>query len=180
VVSILEILVTPTPLQRALGAAPDRATVAAARPEQEFFMFRLGDLMLGVPSQNVREVTRMGPMTPLPRMSAAVLGVVGHRGEVLPVVDLLRFLGVGELKPAPRARIFIGVAGALSAAFMADAVIGLRKVFTADIWPAPVTGQVPAELLLGIVTTDREGEGAINLLNLVRVLQSARQRAVAR
>ncbi|MBL8957133.1 MAG: chemotaxis protein CheW [Myxococcaceae bacterium] len=143
-------------------------------------MFSLGDLQLGVPSQNVREVTRMGPLTPLPRMSAAVLGVVGHRGEVLPVVDLLRFLGVGELKPSPRARIFIGVAGSLSAAFMADSVIGLRKVFTADIWPAPVTGHVPAELLLGIVTTDREGEGAINLLNLVRVLQSARQRAVAR
>ncbi|MBK7858599.1 MAG: chemotaxis protein CheW [Archangiaceae bacterium] len=143
-------------------------------------MFRLGELMLGVPSQNVREVTRMGPMTPLPRMVASVLGVVGHRGEVLPVVDLLRFLGVGELKVTPRARIFIGVAGNLSAAFLADAVVGLRKVFTADIWPAPVTGQVPAELLLGIVTTDREGEGAINLLNLTRVLQSARARAVAR
>jgi purine-binding chemotaxis protein CheW len=143
-------------------------------------MFRMGDLMLGVPSQNVREVTRMGPMTPLPRMVAAVLGVIGHRGEVLPVVDLLRFLGVGELKPNPRSRIFIGVAGNLSAAFMADTVIGLRKVVSADIWPAPVTGQVPAELLLGIVTTDREGEGAINLLNLARVLQSARQRAVTR
>ena len=143
-------------------------------------MFRMGDLMLGVPSVNVREVTRMGPMTPLPRMVAAVLGVVGHRGEVLPVVDLLRFLGVGELKPQARSRIFIGVAGSLSAAFLADMVIGLRKVYTADIWPAPVTGQVPAELLLGIVATDREGEGAINLLNLARVLQAARQRAVAR
>ncbi len=143
-------------------------------------MFRMGDLMLGVPSVNVREVTRMGPMTPLPRMMSAVLGVVGHRGEVLPVVDLLRFLGVGELKPSVRSRIFVGVAGNLSAAFLADMVIGLRKVFTADIWPAPVTGQVPAELLIGIVATDREGEGAINLLNLARVLQSARQRAVAR
>lgn len=151
-------------------------------------MFRMGELMLGVPSANVREVTRMGPMTPLPRMVASVLGVIGHRGEVLPVIDLLRFLGVGELKPSPRARIFIGVAGNLSAAFMADAVIGLRKVFTADVWPAPVTGQVPAELLLGIVATDRDGDGpgaglggqAINLLNLQRVLQSARQRAVAR
>jgi purine-binding chemotaxis protein CheW len=171
---------TPTPLQRALGAAPDRATVAAARPEQEFFMFRMAEMLLGVPSQNVREVTRMGPLTPLPRMASSVLGVVGHRGEVLPVVDLLRFLSVGESKPAPRSRIFIGVAGNLSAAFLADAVVGLRKVFSADIWPAPVTGKVPAELLLGIVATDRETEGAINLLNLQRVLQSARQRAVAR
>jgi purine-binding chemotaxis protein CheW len=169
-----------TPLQRALGAAPDRATVAAARPDQEFFMFRMSDIMFGVPSVNVREVTRMGPMTPLPRMNAAVLGVFGHRGEVLPVVDLLRFLGVGELKPMPRSRIFIGVSGSLSVAFLTDAVIGLKKVYTADIWPAPVTGSVPSELLLGIVATDREGEGALNLLNLARVLQSARQRAVAR
>jgi purine-binding chemotaxis protein CheW len=163
-----------------LGAAPDKATVAAARPEQEFFMFRMGELLLGVPSTNVREVTRMGPLTPLPRMSASVLGVIGHRGEVLPVVDLLRFLGVGELKPLPRSRIFIGVSGALSVAFLTDAVVGLKKIFTADIWPAPVTGSVPSELLLGVVATDREGEGALNLLNLARVLQSARQRAVAR
>jgi purine-binding chemotaxis protein CheW len=170
-----------TPLQRALGAAPEKATIAAARPEQEFFMFRMADLLLGVPSTNVREVTRMGPLTPLPRMAASVMGVVGHRGEVLPVVDLLRFLGVGELKPVPRSRIFIGVSGALSAAFLTDAVIGLKRIYTADIWPAPVTGSVPAELLLGVVVAgDRDGEGALNLLNLARVMQSARQRAVAR
>jgi purine-binding chemotaxis protein CheW len=143
-------------------------------------MFRMGDLLLGVPSVNVREVTRMGPMTPLPRMAASVLGVTGHRGEVLPVVDLLRFLGVGELKPTPRSRIFIGTAGSLSVAFLTDAVIGLKKIFSSDIWPAPVTGSVPAELLLGVVATEREGEGALNLLNLARVLTTARQRAVAR
>jgi purine-binding chemotaxis protein CheW len=169
-----------TPLQRALGAAPDKATVAAARPEQEFFMFRMADLLLGVPSGNVREVTRMGPMTPLPRMLSSVLGVIGNRGEVLPVVDLLRFLGVGELKATPRSRIFIGVSGTLSAAFLTDAVVGLKKVFTSDIWPAPVTGQVPSEMLLGVVATERDTEGAINLLNLQRVMQSTRQRAVAR
>src|SRR5439155_14165214 len=130
-----------------------------------FFMFRMADLLLGVPSANVREVTRMGPMTPLPRMSSAVLGVIGQRGEVLPVVDLLRFLGVGELKVTPRARIFVGVSGNLSAAFIADAVVGLKRIFTSDIWPAPVTGQVPPEMLLGVVATERETEGAINLLN---------------
>src|SRR5258708_407273 len=103
VCNILAEALAETPLQRALGVAPDKATVAAARPEQEFFMFRMADLLLGVPSANVREVTRMGPMTPLPRMVSAVMGVIGHRGEELPIAALLPFFGVSELKPTPPA-----------------------------------------------------------------------------
>lgn len=114
-------------------------------------------------------------------MASFVLGVVGHRGEVLPVVDLLRFLGVGEIKLTPRARIFVGISGQLSVAFIAESVVGLRSVFVSDIWPAPVGGQVPNELLLGVVASEAAtGGGALNLLNMPRVLQSARQRAVAR
>jgi purine-binding chemotaxis protein CheW len=169
----------PTPLERALKGAPDRASAQAARPEREYFFFRLDNLVLGVGSDSVREVIRLGPLTPLPRMAAFVLGVVGHRGEVLPVLDLLRFLGQGEVHPSPRARLFIGVAGSWSAAFLADEVMGLYRVPVEEILPPPVGTQLAGEQVVGVYRRPEDSRTA-TLLDLSRVFVAARQRAVAR
>lgn len=169
----------PTPLERALKGAPDRATAGAARVERELFLFRVDKLLLGVTSESVREVIRVGPLTPLPRMAAFVLGVVGHRGEVLPVIDLLRFLGQGELHPHPRMRLFVGLAGAWSAAFLADEVLGLLRVPAEEILPPPVGAQLGGDQVIGVYRRPGDARTA-TLLDLSRVFVSARQRAVAR
>lgn len=168
----------PTPLSRALERAPERPVADAVKPEQEFFLFRLGKLFLGVASVNVREVTRLGALTPLPRMAAFVLGVAGHRGEVLPVVDLLRFFGQGESRVGVRSRAFVGISGSHTAACIADEVVGLRKLLLADVWAPPVGGDIPVEHLLGVVAAPN-GE-TLHLLNLPRVMHAARQKVVAR
>lgn len=172
------LVLEPSTLQRALAAAPDRASATIARPDEEFFIFRCGDLTLGVRSEHVREVTRMGLLTPLPRSPSFLLGVVGHRGEVVPLVDLLRFIGQGESKPTPRTRLFISEAGSQIVGFLADHVIGLRRIFIADKMPAPAGSGSSQEFLEGVVQS-RE-LGSLSLLHLPRVVQSARQKAVAR
>lgn len=166
-----------TPLQRALQGAPERAPPEKARAERELFFFRLGELRLGVPSENVREVIRAGPLTPLPRAPPFILGVCGHRGEVLPVLDLLRFLGKGEARIHPRTRLFVGIAGTFVTAVVTDAVVGLQRVLLQDILPPPMGGDISTEHFLGVVTRGRE---VTSLLNFAKVLQTARQRAVAR
>lgn len=182
-----------TPLQRALQSAPARASVAKPRPEQEFFCFRAGALRLGVPSENVREVVRAGILTPLPRTPAFVLGVTGSRGEVIPVIDLLRFLGKGEERIADRTRLFIGVTGNFICGVVADAVIGLRKIPVADILPPPVGGDASTEFVHGVVqahgdllergetqVSAEQSRDALTILQFNKLLQSARQRSVSR
>jgi purine-binding chemotaxis protein CheW len=159
--------------------APDRAVAAQARPEQEFFCFRVGDLRLGVPSENVLEVLRAGLLTPLPRTPSFIMGVTGHRGEVLPVVDLLRFLSKGEARIGPRTRLFVGITGSYVAGVVADTVLGLRRIPVSEILPPPLGGDAAAEHLLGVVQGNGPQDG-INLLNFSKLLQTARQRAVAR
>ena len=174
----------PTPLQRALGLAPEKASARLERPEKEFFVFKIGPLMLGVASVNAREVTRLGVITPLPRAASFVMGVAGHRGEVLPVIDLLRFFAQGESRAGLRTLCFIGVHGSIAAAFVADEVVGLRKVFVADILPAPVGGEIPSEHVQGVIYETGPGQTGgketVTLLDLPRVLQTSRQRAVSR
>lgn len=168
----------PTPLQRALAVAPDRAGAAIARPDEEYFLLRCGDLPVGVRSEFVREVTRVGPLTPLPRSPSFMLGVVGHRGQVLPLIDLLRFLQQGESKATSRSRLFISDLSGQVVGFLADQVIGLRRIYVADKLPAPAGAGGQAEFLEGVVQS-RE-LGALTLLNLPRIIQSARQKSVAR
>jgi purine-binding chemotaxis protein CheW len=158
--------------------APDRAVASQARPEQEFFCFRAGELRLAVPSENVLEVIRTGLLTPLPRTPSFLLGVAGHRGEVIPVMDLLRFLGKGEARVGPRTRLFIGTSGNYRVGVVADAVLGLRRIVLADILPPPLGGDAGVEHLLGVAESG--SNETLALINFTKLLQSARQRAVVR
>jgi purine-binding chemotaxis protein CheW len=169
----------PGPLQRALQSAPERDSASQAKPEKEYFCFRTGDVHFGVPSENVREVIRLGLLTPLPRTPAFILGVCGFRGEVLPVLDLLRFLGKGEARLGPRSRVFVGIFEQFVAAAVSDQVLGLRRIALSEIMPPPIAGDASFEHLAGVVRPQK-GNVVLNLLDFGKVLQSIRQRAVSR
>jgi purine-binding chemotaxis protein CheW len=171
-------LLEPTPLQRALADAPEKTQVEAPRPEEEFFAFKLGALMLAIASKHVREVSRLTPVTPLPRSPSFVLGAVGNRGLVMPVIDLLRFLQQGESKPLPGGRVFVGEYDGLIVAFLADHVFGLRRIFVSDTLPSPSGGGMATEFLDGLV--QHRELGTVNLLNLPKILQAARASVVRR
>lgn len=168
----------PTPLQRALADAPDKGRAQTARPDEEFFVFKLSAVTLAVPSKNVREVSRLSPLTPLPRTPSFVMGVVGNRGQVLPIIDLLRFLQQGESKLTPGGRFFVGESSGLAVGFIADQVIGLRRIFVADKLPPPAGGGVAADFLSGMV--QHRELGTISLLELAKVLVAARASVVRR
>ena len=169
---------SPTPLQAAINEAPERATVGDQRAEEEYFVFQVGDLTLGAPSNQVREVTRLGPITPLPRAPAFVMGVVGHRGDVVPLVDLLRFFAQGEMKPGSRSRFFIGESGGQRVGFLTDTLLGLRKIYVADRIQAPMGSGAQSEFVTGLVQL--KDIPALSLLDLSRIIASARARVVAR
>jgi purine-binding chemotaxis protein CheW len=166
-----------TPLQRALEAAPDRPSAAKVVPEQEYFCFRMGELHFGVASEHVLEVVRPGPLTALPKAPAFILGVCAHRGEILPVLDLLRFLSKGEARITGKTRLVVGVSGSYVAGMIADSVIGLRRFPVAQIHAVPIGGSAGAEHLVGAVRQDPKEE-TILLLDLAKLLESARRRAV--
>ncbi len=167
-----------SPLQRALARAPERLVARTTRPDEEYFLFRVGDLRVGVASHLVREVTRMGPLTPVPRSPSFLLGVVGHRGEVIPVVDMLRFLERGEARVLPRGRLLISAQGDVVAGVLAEQVMGLRRILLADKLPPPGGLGDAAQFITGVVQT--RDLGTVNLLDLERVVQGARRKAVAR
>ena len=166
-----------TPLQRALQAAPERPSAVETVPEIELFCFRTGQFHFGFPSENVLEVIRAGPLTALPKVPTFILGVYAHRGEVLPVLGLLRFLSKGEEQIGNKTRFVIAVSGKYVAAIVADSVIGMRRYPLSQIDPIPLGSGEGEKHLAGVVRTDRPGE-AILFLDAAQLLQGARGRAV--
>jgi purine-binding chemotaxis protein CheW len=53
-----------------------------------YLTFTLGGESYGLPVLNVREIIRLSPITPVPRMPAHVRGVINLRGTVIAVFDL--------------------------------------------------------------------------------------------
>jgi len=99
----------------AAAGAPDRATVEAvwrrraerlARPPvteetalTPVLVFRLGEERYALAVAALAEVIPAGRLARVPRAPAALAGVVALRGEVRPVWDLARLLGLS--RPAP-------------------------------------------------------------------------------
>ena len=66
--------------------------------ERELLVLWLGDDPYALPIERVREIVRLRPITPVPRVPVAVRGVLSLRGEIVQVIDLRLRLG---LAPSP-------------------------------------------------------------------------------
>ena len=60
---------------------------AAAQPGR-YLTFRLGRESYGLPVLSVREIIRLCPITPVPRMPSYIRGVINLRGKVIPILGL--------------------------------------------------------------------------------------------
>lgn len=106
----------------------DAETRAAATPGWGEFARRAGDLTASVEERDdliqllafevdstpyaiaverVREILRIRPITPMPRVSSDVCGVISLRGEIVEVVDMRRRLDLPPAEPARTARIIV-------------------------------------------------------------------------
>lgn len=167
-----------TPLAQALREAPTEGRVEPPPLQHEYFVFRVGGLALGVGSSEVREVTRLSSLTPLPRAPAFVLGVVSHRGEVFPLVDLLGLLGQGERRAVPRTRLFVASVGRSVVGFVVDDVEGLRSIDDAERLPPPIGPGPGLEHVEGVCQV--EEVGSVTLVSLPRIVATVRRKLVSR
>jgi purine-binding chemotaxis protein CheW len=87
------------------------ARVPAAKPRAaemlEIATLKLADERYAVEARHVREVLRSGELTPVPGAPEFLVGLVNLRGEILAVVDLRRFLGLGGAELTDRSRIIV-------------------------------------------------------------------------
>jgi purine-binding chemotaxis protein CheW len=102
--------------------------------------FEVGDVAYAVPIHAVREIVNPLPLTPLPQVPAAVVGVGDHRGEVLPVIDLRLRFGLPRLPDPRRAKwILVNVEGR-TVGLVVDRVTDVFGTGGAPLKPPPALG----------------------------------------
>jgi purine-binding chemotaxis protein CheW len=133
-----------------------RAKVGAERHrldvDRSLVGFVVGDAAYAVPIGSVREIVRPAEVTELPHAPSDVVGVVDHRGEVVPVVSMRRRLGLAELTDCSRCKwILVQVAGC-TLGLVVDRVTDVFGTGDGSLRPPPaVEGGRTARGFAGVV-----------------------------
>lgn len=172
------------PDARALhDAGRDASTTpcAGGQPEagsvRQWLRLAAADAVFALPIDQVREIQQVGRLTVLPRMPAAIRGVMNLRGAVVPVVDLGARLGAPPAAVGRRSCIVVvEQAGhpdrpGVLAGVMVDAVFEVVDVDPAAVSAPPTLGtRVDPEMLVGVLQLQGR---LLHLLDTQRVLSQA-------
>lgn len=138
----------------------------AESPIRQLLCFQLAATPYAVAIENVREIVRIGPITPIPRTEEHVRGVISLRGEMLEVIDLRPRLGLERIENTKDTRIVVvqdeegRVAGLL-----VDRVREVLRIAEDAIGPAAAGDS--QGLVSGLCVRD---ESFVSLLDLDRTL----------
>ena len=149
-------------------AAPVREERKAAEATEHLATFILSKEEYGVDVRCVQEIIRVGEITPVPRAPASIKGVINLRGRVIPVIDLKRKLGLGEVAPEKRSRIVVVKLRERLIGLLVDAASQVLKVPVSSIDPAPdAVIEIDADFIRGVA---KLSDRLVILVDLARIL----------
>jgi purine-binding chemotaxis protein CheW len=123
--------------ERAAALARPREEAASPAETSEVVVFSLSGERYAVEANRVLEVLPLRDLTPVPWTPPFVLGVVNHRGQILPVLNLRRLLDLaGDGAPEDGQVVAVEVEG-MTFGILADAVAGSSRVAAHDLAPPP-------------------------------------------
>jgi purine-binding chemotaxis protein CheW len=118
---------SPARMAQAIADKVAAATAATTVPTGRWLRMAVDSDHYAVELLRVQEVTRMAPIVAMRGAAKAVLGAMNLRGRIVPVFDLGRWLGAGEVVPDERARIVVVERN--------DELIGLLVTAVDDVFP---------------------------------------------
>ena len=142
--------------------------------------FEIRGQRFGCGLAQVKETIVVRPITRVFLTPPWVSGIINLRGDIVPVLDLAAFLGLGTTVIGGDTRIVIArPGGSPTAGLLVDRLADVRTVDLGALEPAPptLTGEVAA-LLAGILTLP--GGAPLGVLDLAKLFESDRLRGLAR
>jgi purine-binding chemotaxis protein CheW len=133
---------------------------------RQLLTFEVASTPYAVPVERVREIVRIRPITPVPRVPKEVRGVISLRGEIVEVIDLRLRLDLPSIDPVRSTRIIVvHTENGKVAGILVDAVREVSRVSENSIRPSTNsdTGSVEALCV--------RGDEFISLMDLDRVLE---------
>lgn len=130
--------------------------------------FRLGRYNLVCSRAEIREVITWPGATRVPRAQPWLMGLANVRGQLVPITDLARWAGLGEVSRLRISRVIVVNHPDIPAGLLVDQVVGFRRFTPADA--GVEIGELPESLspfLLGTYGRDDEKWAVLGLRDLV-------------
>ena len=119
--------------------------------ENQLVVFNLSNEDYGVDIANVEGIVKMQAITNVPRAPSFVEGIINLRGEVLPVIDLRKRLGLPQGKTNKDTRIVNVEVDGTKIGMVVDAVSEVLRVPEEDIEPpSPIVTTIHSTFITGI------------------------------
>jgi len=118
-------------------ARPPLAETSPGEGRIEILVVEVADERYGLEARHVREVAAVGHLTRVPGVPPALLGVVNHRGRILPLFDVRRLLDLPSDARPPVAFVAVEVA-AKRFGLAINAVTGIAALAASELFgPSP-------------------------------------------
>lgn len=125
----------------------------------KYLTFAVAQERYSVPVLKVREIMRLCPVTPVPRMPSYIKGVINLRGKIVPVVDLRERFSLGAAVDTERICIVVVQVEEPDGAsrltgMIVDVVEEVSQFQSDDLEPPPDFGDaVDARFIVGMAKT---------------------------
>ena len=120
--------------------------------EYQLVVFAIGSEEFGVEIGQVREIVRLVPITYLPKAPEFIEGVVNLRGQVLPVIDLAKRLGIPSHPRTESTRIVVIEVENNTVGMIVDSVSEVLRLPYEDVDEVPmlVDTEIPEHYIRGV------------------------------
>ena len=135
---------------------PQAAATAAATPRSDYCIFMRDGRRFALSTTIAKEILEARPFTPVPYAPPELLGAFNLRGEVVPLVNLDRFLGVDERPPERGDTLLLLCQGEITMAAVVDQVVIVKHVSPWEIRRAKLEPSIVNPLVRGLVGRDAE------------------------
>jgi len=105
--------------------------------KQQIIIFKLDNAHYGASIEQIREITRIGEISPVPNTPSYVLGITNRRGQVTTIIDLRSKLGITPKEIDAHSRMLVIETKSSSKGIVVDAVEDAIMLSKADIDDVP-------------------------------------------
>jgi purine-binding chemotaxis protein CheW len=135
--------------------------------DSKIIVFKLGEQLYGADILPIQEILLPKEPVKVPNNPSFIEGVIDHRGQVIPVLDLKKRFGLGKTQLQKEARLIVARIGTKNIAFAVDTVLEITNAEKQQRQEAPDMVKIKKEYIAGMV---RLNAGIIVLLDLSKVL----------
>ena len=137
--------------------------------EEQIVAFTLGAEIYGADIALIHEIIRWREITPIPRTTADIEGVINLRGKIVPILDLRKRLGLPAAERTNATRIVVVELADCTVGMVVDGVVGVMRIPETQIEPpSPLIANINIDTIRGVAKADNM---LIILLDMARALQ---------